>query len=63
MGGFFGTLHSAEFEIADKNAAYILPAKIMALTVIDLLFNGAEGALSVKNNFVPKMTKEEYIKF
>lgn len=63
MGGFFGTLHSAEFEIADKNTAYILPAKIMALTVIDLLFNGAEGALSVKNNFVPKMTKEEYIKF
>ena len=37
-------------------------AKLMALTVVDLLSNGAMGALEIKNNFKPKLTKEEYIK-
>lgn len=62
MGGFYGTLHSGEFSIADIDAAYIIPAKIMALTVIDLLYNGAAEALRVKREFTPKLTKEEYIK-
>ena len=62
MGGFYGAAHSLEFKISDPEFAYINPAKIMALTVIDLLYNGAERAIDIKKSFVPKMTKEEYIK-
>ena len=61
MGGFTGSLHSAEFSVADEELAYINPAKIMAMTVIDLLFDGAKGAAAVKESFAPRLTKEEYI--
>jgi amidohydrolase len=63
MGGFTGNLHSAEFSVADKISAYITPAKLMAMTVIDLLAEGAENALHIKRDFVPKMSKEEYLAF
>ena len=33
----------------------------MALTVVDLLADGAERALEIKKNFKPTLTKEEYI--
>ena len=49
--------------MADKQAAYIQPAKLMAMTVIDLLADGAEGALAIKRDFIPKMTKEEYLAY
>ena len=62
MGGFAGKLHAEDFAVVDKTAAYINPAKLMALTVIDLLADGAKGALNIKANFVPTLTKEEYIK-
>ena len=61
MGGFVGNLHSAEFAVSDKELAYVNPAKIMAMTVIDLLFDGAKGADAVKESFAPRLTKEEYI--
>jgi hypothetical protein len=60
VGGFTGNLHAADFGAADETLAYINPAKIMAMTVIDLLSDGAAKALSVKAAFKPKMTKEEY---
>ena len=63
MGGFNGNLHAADFAVADKIAAYVQPAKLMAMTVIDLLADGAEGALAVKRDFIPKMTKEEYLAY
>lgn len=44
MGGFDGTAHGADFRIADPEAAYITPAKIMACTVYDLLKDGAAKA-------------------
>ena len=61
MGGFVGSLHSADFAVADEILAYINPAKIMAMTVIDLLSDGAKGAIAVKESFKPRLTKEEYI--
>ncbi|MBO5206742.1 MAG: amidohydrolase [Clostridia bacterium] len=61
MGGFVGNLHSADFAVADEELAYINPAKIMAMTVIDLLSDGAKGAIAVKESFKPRLTKEEYI--
>lgn len=61
--GFTGLLHSKEFQVADKEIAYVLPAKILALTTAELLYDHARQANAVKNNFVPSMTKEEYIAY
>ncbi len=61
MGGFQGQAHSKEFEIVDKEAAYILPAKAMAMTIIDLLSNDAREGLRIKEEFNPVYTKEAYL--
>ena len=37
MGGFSGSAHGKDFTVCDKEAAYIMPAKIMACTVYDVL--------------------------
>ncbi len=53
-------LHSADFHVTDKYLAYVVPAKIMAYTVIDLLADGALLAKKIKDEFKPLLTKEEY---
>lgn len=63
MGGFTGNLHSREFRVSDPETAILLPAKMMAMTAVDLLWDGAAGARAVKESFAPKMTKEEYIRY
>lgn len=61
VGGFDGSLHGEDFRIADPYAAYVLPAKILALTVLSLLENNAERAKNIKKEFQPNMSKEQYI--
>ena len=61
IGGARGVGHGADYEIARPDLAVVSAAKIMACTAIDLLANGAEKALEVKNNFKAPMTKEEYL--
>ncbi len=63
MGGWTGNLHAKDFAPTDPALAYINPAKIMAMTVIDLLYDGASAARQIKDSFVPKLTKEEYFNF
>jgi metal-dependent amidase/aminoacylase/carboxypeptidase family protein len=63
VGGFTGRLHSQEFAVSDPEAAYLLPAKVMAMTVCDLLYENAEKAKAIKENFKPKMMKQEYINY
>ncbi|MCX5919598.1 MAG: peptidase dimerization domain-containing protein, partial [Deltaproteobacteria bacterium] len=62
-GGIRGNVHAADFEVADYEAAVIYPAKVMAMTVIDLLFGGAEEARRVIGEFKPEMTTDEYLAF
>ncbi|MEA4919934.1 MAG: amidohydrolase [Clostridiaceae bacterium] len=62
IGGAVGVAHSSDFEIGDKNLAYIVAAKMLIMTVIDLLANGAEKAVKIKKNFSAPLTKEEYLK-
>ena len=50
VGGFEGELHSKEFKVTDPYIAYVLPAKIMALTVVRLLANGGQGIQAVKSD-------------
>lgn len=41
VGGFEGTVHSREFRVVDEEMAYIIPAKVTACTLIDLLTDPA----------------------
>ena len=61
VGGIIGALHTKEFRVADYSAACILPAKLMAMTIIDLLANNAKHANSIKTSFRPILTKGQYI--
>jgi len=63
VGGFLGNLHGNSFTVADPETAYVLPAKLMALTVADLLYGGAESAKRIRDTFVPSMTKKQYISY
>jgi amidohydrolase len=63
VAGFSGTVHGSDWQITDQYLAYILPAKLMAMTIIDLLANGASQARSIIDEFEPLMSKEEYLTF
>lgn len=62
VGGASGRGHASDFMITDDELAYIVPAKAMAMTAIDLLFDGAANALIAKESFTPVYTKESYLK-
>lgn len=61
FGGVEGGLHTPDFQLIDENLAYIIPAKCLAMTVIDLLYNGAEDAKKIIDEHEPALTKEEYL--
>lgn len=63
MGGVEGEGHSRTYKVVDPYIEYVLPAKILGLTCIDLLYNGAEGANSIINSFEPSIPREEYTEF
>lgn len=62
-GGFTGALHSRAFTVADKKTAYVDAACLLALTVADLLCDGAEKAHAVLAQHRPVFTKTEYLAF
>jgi amidohydrolase len=59
--GTKGHLHTAEFCVTDYEAAVVLPAKLMAMCVIDLLADGGGEARRVKKEFQPHLNKEQYL--
>ncbi len=62
-GGISGALHTKEFHVEDPDACYILPAKMLAMTVIDLLYGEGETAIEIRENFEPQFTRESYLEF
>lgn len=63
IGSIRGALHGNDYVILDEDMAYIKPAQMMAMTIIDLLYDDAEGAKNLLDNYEPLMTKEEYLSF
>jgi len=63
IGGVQGKIHTRTFKGQDMELAVIIPAKCMAMTVIDLLTDSAESAKRVVENFKPMMTKKTYLEF
>ena len=63
IGGFSGGLHSKEFSVCDEETAYVAAAQILANTVAELLYDNAKLGAKVKNEFVPEMSKQEYLEY
>lgn len=63
IGGVSGSLHTKDYYISDEELAYIVPAKAMAMTLIDLLVDDAKVAKDVIANFKPTFSKESYLEF
>lgn len=63
FGGITGALHTRNYSITDEEFAYLAPAKSLALTVVDLLFDNAKIGKEILANFKPTMTKKEYLGF
>ena len=61
-GAAMGTGHSSNYLVNDYEQAVIRPAKAMAMTVIDLLADGARRAREVLAHSRPRLTKDEYLK-
>lgn len=61
--GVTGGLHTKDYRLNDPDQAYMLPAKMLALTVIDLLYDEAKQADKIIKEFKPAFTKDEYLKF
>ncbi len=61
MGGWKGSPHGRNFEVTDKNLAYVVPAKVLALCAIDLLWDKAGQAMSILRETKPALTKKRYL--
>lgn len=63
-GGVSGRLHQTDFFVDDEEKAYILTAKIFALTAYRILKDGAKLGKKLKQDYKPIFkNKEEYTEF
>jgi hypothetical protein len=62
-GGVAGTIHGPDFYVEDEYLAYVVTAKIFALTAYRLMKNDAAAAKENIADYTPVMTKEEYLAF
>ncbi|MDI6823540.1 MAG: amidohydrolase [Bacillota bacterium] len=63
LGGVAGRAHARDFRVVDAEMAYVIPAQAMAMTVVDLLANGAAAASGVMAQFRPAVPdREEYVR-
>jgi metal-dependent amidase/aminoacylase/carboxypeptidase family protein len=58
-----GKAHGADWRINDPQHGYLTPAKLLAMTAIDLLHGDAARARDILADFKPAMTKEGYLAF
>ena len=63
MSGTEGAGHSRHLKIIDPVKQYIVPAKAIAVTIIDLLYDEAQQAKQVIEKFTPTIKREEYTEF
>jgi amidohydrolase len=63
MGGVAGVGHGRDYRIVDSYIAYVLPAKTLAATTIDLLYGDAENANKIIMGFKPSIPRDGYVDF
>ena len=61
IGGIEGRGHARDFRVVDEEMAWLIPAKIMAATVIDLLWDDGREAEAVIADFEPVYGREDYL--
>ncbi len=61
--GAEGTGHGADYRLVDHEQAVMNPARAMAMTVVDLLSDGAAGAKEVQASYKPRFTRDGYLAF
>lgn len=61
IGGVEGELHTRDFKVVDPELAYIFPAKLMAMTLVDLLWDNGRQAREILEDFTPALKKEAYL--
>ncbi len=61
IGGIKGRGHARDFEVVDEEMAWLIPAKVMACTVIDLLWDDAEVARGVIDEYEPVYDRDSYL--
>lgn len=62
VGGACGHAHNSDYQITDPELFYVTAAKLLAMTAIDLLCDGARAAQEICHDFTPLYkTKEEYL--
>jgi amidohydrolase len=61
VAGASGVGHGADYRIVDYERAVINPAKLMAMTAIDLLAEGAAEARRIKAEYHAPMTRDQYL--
>lgn len=62
-GGYRGILHNADMMPIDEELAYVVTAKLFALTAFKLLKNGGNYAKALLESFHQVLSKEEYIRY
>ena len=63
VGCVSGVLHGASYRLTDPKTAYGKSPKALAMTVIDLLADGAENADAICKDFKPLLTKTSYCEY
>jgi amidohydrolase len=62
-GGANGNAHTNDWHAGSVDDAVLRPAKAMAMTAVDLLYDGARRGNEILERSAPPMTKETYLQF
>ena len=62
-GGFTGMMHNPDVAVVDEYLAYVVPAKIFALSAYKFLKDDAKRAKEHIAGYKPQMNKEQYVEF
>lgn len=63
VAGATGIGHGNDYILADHESVYLSSSKLLAMTVIDMMFDDASVASGILEKTKLKMTKEEYLEF
>lgn len=63
VGCVNGVLHGADYALRDGEVAYTKTPQVLALTIVDLLAEGAEKAEAICQAFKPQLDRDSYVKF
>ena len=63
VAGAAGGGHTNAYLLVDQDSVYVKSAKLLAMTAIDLLHDGAAAARRILREDKPRMTKEEYLEY